>query len=459
MFLKNLKNYLVGSVVATAGALSMFATPQIAFGEEKQYFPIASSRVGPYSAMGTGYYGAQIDYMNYVNMNGGVNGVMLTWQECETEYNAVKTVECYQRLLEKDGQRIVVFDTLGTPGAYAVINRMAEDNVVLAQYGYGRTDGADGRVWPWVFNAASHYWSQIAVKMKFMAEQEGGIDKMKGKKIVHLHIDSAYGREPLPAMRSIANDWGVELVEISIPPPGLEQQSQWLQIRKEQPDWVTFWGAGSGMNSTAMTNAARVRFPRERMMYVTFGAAEEDMYPAGDAAVGTYAVANALPGAEYPLVAAIKEQVYGAGKGNLNDESRVGSVYWNRGLGAAVMWIEALKNAQEMHNKVGKNGSNLSGGQRQIVWLLRAIIKDSKVIILDEPTASLDPNSKIQIIKFIKQYSKDKIIILITHDDELLKDNIYKNLLPPLSILDDLDEKELIRNLEKLDFSIKLLES
>ena len=88
MYLKNLKNRLVGFVAVAAGALSMFATPQIAFGEEKQYFPIASSRVGPYSAMGTGYYGAQIDYMNYVNMNGGVNGVMLTWQECETEYNA-----------------------------------------------------------------------------------------------------------------------------------------------------------------------------------------------------------------------------------------------------------------------------------------------------------------------------------------------------------------------------------
>ena len=71
MFLKNLKKCLVGSVAVAAGALSMFATPQIAFGEEKQYFPIASSRVGRYSAMGTGYYGAQIDYMNYVNMNGG----------------------------------------------------------------------------------------------------------------------------------------------------------------------------------------------------------------------------------------------------------------------------------------------------------------------------------------------------------------------------------------------------
>ena len=38
------------------------------------------------------------------------------------------------------------------------------------------------------------------------------------------------------------------------------------------------------------------------------------MYPAGDSAIGTYAVANALPGADFPLVAAIKEQVYGAGK-------------------------------------------------------------------------------------------------------------------------------------------------
>ncbi|MEM9582877.1 MAG: ABC transporter substrate-binding protein [Pseudomonadota bacterium] len=363
-----LKRHLTAAFTAVA-ALSTLVLPEMAVAEEKQYFPVASSRVGPYSAMGTGYYGAQIDYMNYVNMNGGVNGVMLTWQECETEYNAVKTVECYQRLLEKDGQKIVVFDTLGTPGAYAVINRMADDNVVLAQYGYGRTDAADGRVWPWVFNAASHYWSQIAVKMKFMAEQEGGIPNMEGKKIVHLHIDSAYGREPLPAMRSIAKDWGVELVEISIPPPGLEQQSQWLQIRKERPDWVTFWGAGSGMNSTAMTNAARVGFPRDRMIYVTFGAAEEDMFPAGDAATGTYAMANALPGDQFPLVQAIKEQVYGGGKGNLAEESRVGTVYWNRGLGAAVTYIEALRIAQEMHDKVGKavTGAEFRDGYENLV--------------------------------------------------------------------------------------------
>lgn len=340
--------------ILASAALAGLALPEMATAQETQYFPIASSRVGPYSAMGTGYYGAQIDYLNYVNMNGGVNGVMLTWQECETEYNAVKTVECYQRLFEYGGQKMVVFDTLGTPGAYAVINRMAEDEVVLAQYGYGRTDAADGTVWPWVFNAAGHYWDQIAVKLRFMAEQEGGVENMRGKKIVHMHIDSAYGREPLPTMRALAEEWGFELVEIAIAPPGLEQQSQWLQVRRERPDWVTFWGAGSGMNSTGMTNAARIGFPRERLIYVTFGAAEEDMYPAGDSATGTYAMANALPGKQYPMVQAIEEQVYGAGEGNLADESRIGSVYWNRGLGAAVMWIEALRIAQEMHDKVGQ---------------------------------------------------------------------------------------------------------
>jgi branched-chain amino acid transport system substrate-binding protein len=342
--------------MATALGLAVATViPAAAIAEEEQYMAVPSSRVGSYSAMGTGYYGGIIDYMTYVNMTGGVNGVKLTWAECETEYKADRTVECFQRLLTgPNGQKMVVFDTLGTPGAYAVINEMAKNEVVLAQYGYGRTDAADGTVWPWVFNAASQYWSQVAVQMDFMAQQEGGIEAMRGKKIVHMHIDSAFGREPLPAMRKIAEDWGVELVEVSVAPPGLEQQSQWLQVRREQPDWVTFWGAGSGMNSTGMTTAARVGFPRDRMIYVTFGAAEEDMVPAGDAAVGTYVVANAVPGKTFPLIADIEKVVYGAGAGNLGNPERVGTVYWNRGVGAAIMWVEALRNAQQIHDKVGK---------------------------------------------------------------------------------------------------------
>lgn len=204
-------------IAAASVIVTVAATPSTAMDQaQEQYFGIPSSRVGPYSAMGTGYYGGIIDYLNYVNMKeGGVNGVKLTYEECETEYNAARTVECYQRLLKKGDQKIVVF----------------------AQYGYGRTDAADGTVWPWVFNAAGHYWGQIAVKMNFMAQKEGGVAKMKGKTIVHLHIDTTYGREPIPAMREIAKEWGVKPIEIAVPPPGLEQQSQWLQIRREKADW------------------------------------------------------------------------------------------------------------------------------------------------------------------------------------------------------------------------------
>jgi len=165
-------------------------------------------------------------------------------------------------------------------------------------------------------------------------------------------------------MRQIAKDWDFKLIEIAVPAPGLEQQSQWLQIRKEKADWVTFWGAGSGMNSTAITTAARVGFPREKMFYVTFGGAEEDMIPAGDAAKGTYVAANAAPGRDYPLIAGILKVVYGAGKGNMQNPERVGTVYYNRGVGAAAMWVEALRNAQRIHNKVGKtvNGDEFRDG-------------------------------------------------------------------------------------------------
>jgi ABC-type multidrug transport system fused ATPase/permease subunit len=77
---------------------------------------------------------------------------------------------------------------------------------------------------------------------------------------------------------------------------------------------------------------------------------------------------------------------------------------------------------------VGKYGNNLSGGQRQIIWLLRSILQKSKVIILDEPTSSLDESNKKIVMDFIYNASKDKTLILITHDNEILNlvDRIIK---------------------------------
>ena len=76
---------------------------------------------------------------------------------------------------------------------------------------------------------------------------------------------------------------------------------------------------------------------------------------------------------------------------------------------------------KRMHESVGKHGTNLSGGQRQMVWLIRAVLKDSPVVILDEPSASLDPASTQLVHKMIQYIAKNKTVLLITHDKDLTK--------------------------------------
>lgn len=71
---------------------------------------------------------------------------------------------------------------------------------------------------------------------------------------------------------------------------------------------------------------------------------------------------------------------------------------------------------ERMELPVGKKGSNLSGGQRQIVWILRALLGKSKVVILDEPTSALDAKSKELIKKLIMLLTKNRTLIVITHD-------------------------------------------
>jgi subfamily B ATP-binding cassette protein MsbA len=68
---------------------------------------------------------------------------------------------------------------------------------------------------------------------------------------------------------------------------------------------------------------------------------------------------------------------------------------------------------------IGDRGSKLSGGQRQIVWLLRIILQNPEVIILDEPTSALDDETKPVVQNMIKNIITNKTIIMITHDKYL----------------------------------------
>ena len=78
-------------------------------------------------------------------------------------------------------------------------------------------------------------------------------------------------------------------------------------------------------------------------------------------------------------------------------------------------------------NKIQEDGGNLSGGQIQLIGLARAIYNDQKVLIFDEPTNNLDFETKHKFIKFFNTIKKNKLIIIISHDRDLLSkcDNSY----------------------------------
>lgn len=315
---------------------------------QEQFFPLLSYRVGAYAAGGSALFGGIIDYFNLVNMNGGVNGVKLAWEECETEYNASRGVECYERLKKKGGGATVV-EPFSTGIAYGVLDRLPVDKMAMTTLGYGRSDAANGQVFPWVFPLITNYWSQADAMIRYLGEKNGGLDKLKGKKIVHLYHDSAYGKEPFPVFEAHAKTYGFELIKIPVPHPGNEQQSQWLQIRQAQPDHVILWGWGV-MNATALKAAQRAGYPREKMLGVWWAGSEEDTIPAGAASVGYTTMTFNTPG-NYPVLDEIRKKVYGAKKGNMEDASRVGSVLYMRGVTAAMVWVEGMRNAQGKYGK------------------------------------------------------------------------------------------------------------
>ncbi len=342
----------------TGAAMACVALPGAAQPNE-QFIPAAFYWVGPYAAGGSGISAGMLDYLTMLNnRDNGVGGVKFTWEKCETEYNNTRGVECYERL---KGRHPALFQPLSTGITYSLIDRVAADHIPLVTIGYGRTDASDGRVFPYVFPLITNYWSQNTAKIRFIGQREGGMDKLKGKKIVNLYHDSAYGKETIPVLDLQAQKYGFSVTHIPVAHPGNEQQSQWLQIRQIKPDWVILRGWGV-MNPTALRTAAKLGYPRERIVGVWWSGAEEDVLPAGDAATGYIAAGFNLPGSDFPVIHEIQKHVYAKGQGEMGDPARIGSVYYNRGVVHGIVTAEAIRTAQARFGRKVLSGEEVRWG-------------------------------------------------------------------------------------------------
>ncbi|OGA92350.1 MAG: ABC transporter permease [Betaproteobacteria bacterium RIFCSPLOWO2_12_FULL_66_14] len=330
--------------------------------QNEQFIPANFYWVGPYAPGGSGFGGGMIDYFSMLNArDGGINGVKLTWEKCETEYNNARGVECYERSKKHPPTGAALIHPLSTGITYSLIEKATADKIPVISMGYGRTDAADGRVFPYIFPLITTYWSQNTAKIKFIGMKEGGMDKLKGKKIVNLYHDSAYGKETIPVLDVQAKKYGFEVTHIAVPHPGNEQQAQWLQIRQIKPNWVILRGWGV-MNPTALKAAQRAGFPRNKVLGVWWSGAEEDVIPAGDAAKGYIAAGFNLPGTSFPAMQDIVKHVYNKGKGDLDDKSRVGSIYHTRGVVAGIISTEAIRVAQGKYGKKPLTGEQVRWG-------------------------------------------------------------------------------------------------
>ena len=344
--------------LALAGSLGIAA--DAAAQANEIFIPVLVYRTGAYAPNGVPWADGFVDYLKLVNeRDGGVNGVKLAYEECETGYATDRGVECYERLKSK---KPVAVNPLSTGITYALTDKVAADKIVLFTTGYGRSESVDGSVFKYNFPLMGTYWDAADILVQHVSKK----GSLKGKKIALVYHDSPYGKEPIPVLEEHAKKHGFELMKLPVTHPGVEQKATWLQIRQQRPDYVFLWGWGV-MNSTAIKEAIAVSYPRLQMYGVWWAAAEPDVLPAEQAAKGYNGLAlqhsaeNSLP-----IHKDMAKFLYEKGKGTSAKKGDVGAVLYNRGMLSAMLTVESIRTAQAKFGKRVLTGEEVQWGAENL---------------------------------------------------------------------------------------------
>ncbi len=181
------KHRVVAAAAAILGAQGLMATSAMA---QEQYMPVMVYRTGQFAPLGVPWADGKLDYFKLVNAKGGINGVKLKYEECETAYDTARGVECYERMKAANGGA-PGFDTQSTGITFAVTDRAPNDKMPVITPGYGLSQAVDGSVFEWNFPLLGTYWTAADAIIQDILKKEKG--SLKGKKIALVYHDSPYG--------------------------------------------------------------------------------------------------------------------------------------------------------------------------------------------------------------------------------------------------------------------------
>jgi len=345
--------------VACGAMLGVTSLATTAVAQDSIYVPLLTYRTGPFANSGIPIANGMHDYLTMLNeRDGGIGGVKINIEECETGYDTKKGVECYESVKGKNPAMINPWST-GT--TLQLIPKAAVDKIPILSMAYGLSGSAVGEKFPWVFNPPATYWDGLSMIFRYIGAKEGGLDKLKGKTIGFIFLESGYGREPIPLLEQFSKDYGFNVKLYSVAGKEMQDQSaQWLAVRRDRPAWMIMWGWGA-MNPTAVKRAAETGYPMDHFVGIWWSGSEDDAGPAGAAGKGYLSLNLHGVGASYPAIKDIQKYVVDKGKSQV-DKSKVGENLYNRGVYNSVLIAEAIRNAQKITGKKVVNGADVRRG-------------------------------------------------------------------------------------------------
>ena len=335
---------MLAAAALAATALTAAPATAASHAEAEAFIPLLTYRTGPFAGSGIPIANGMADWFTLLNeRDGGINGLKIRTEECETGYSTDKGVECY----EAHKADALVFNPYSTGITLQLIPKASVDGVPVLSMAYGLSAAAEGQTFPWVFNPPMTYWDGASGVIKYIGEQEGGLENLSGKKIGYIFLDAGYGREPIALLEQMAEQYGFELMQYPVPPAEMQNQSsQWLQVRRDRPDYMVMWGWGA-MNPTAVKEAVKIRYPMDKFIGVWWSGGETDAEAGGAEAAGYKTLNFHGVGDDYPALQDIKTMVVEKGLSKAKADE-VGQNLYNRGLLNSFIMTEAIREAQEL---------------------------------------------------------------------------------------------------------------